>query len=111
MPSRANQFPELVEPGEGLMNAAFELKEKVASVVPNSTTSIYYVMTVNSRKGISPEQLYGAGGPFLRLLGSAMSDTMGESRDEWLKDLRRKAKLPENWVPPSEQNRNSKSNS
>lgn len=111
MPARANQFPELVEPGETLMQTAFELKEKVPVVQPNATTSIYYVMTLNSRRGVSPEQLYGPAGPFLRLLGSAMSDSLGSSRDEWLKDLRRKAKLPEDWVPPSERNRKAKANS
>ena len=111
MPPRANQFPELVEPGEQLMNIAFELKEKVPTVQPNATTSIYYVMTLNSRRGISPDQLYGPAGPFLRLLGSAMSDSLGESREEWLKDLRRKAKLAEDWVPPSERDRKTKATS
>ncbi|MCY2936374.1 MAG: hypothetical protein NT172_19680 [Planctomycetota bacterium] len=102
MPARENQFAELSEPGKALMDAAFKLSDKQVAVEPNSTTSIYYVMSLGARKTVKPEELYGPTGPFLRLVRSAMADSEMEGRDIWMKELRKKAGLSSDWVPPSE---------
>lgn len=102
MPARENQFAEFAEPGKALMDAAFKLAEKQVVVEPNATSNIYYVMGLAARKPVTPEQLYGPTGPFLRLVRSAMADAEMAGRDDWMKELRKKAGLGDDWVPPSE---------
>ncbi|MFM1802576.1 MAG: hypothetical protein RJA81_1928, partial [Planctomycetota bacterium] len=102
MPARENQFAELVEAGSELMDRAFQLQENQFIVSSNSTASIFYVLGLNSRRSVTPDQLYGPTGPFMRLVGSAMSDAMQSSRENWMKDLRKIAGLPEDWKLPSE---------
>lgn len=111
MPARENQFAELSEPGQALMNVAFGLQEKQTVIQPNSTFSIYYVLGLNSRRGVKPEELYGPTGPFMRLVGSAISDAATASRENWMNELRKKAGLPKDWKAPSERDDQSKSKS
>lgn len=111
MPARENQFPELVEAGQTLMNQAFTLQVKQLIVQPNATSSVYYVLGLNSRRSVTPEELYGPTGPFMRLVGSAISDAANESRDNWMNELRKKAGLPADWKAPSERDDKSKTKS
>ena len=111
LPSRENQFAELSEPGKALMDAAFNLTDKQVIVQPNATTNTYYVMSLGARKTVTPEQLYGPTGPFLRLVRSAMADSEMEGRESWMKELRKKAGLAEDWIPPSERDNKSKKKS
>jgi peptidyl-prolyl cis-trans isomerase D len=108
---RDGSFVELNEPGKALMDAAFALGEKDVTVQPNATTRFYYVIGLGARKPVAPEQLYGAAGPFPRLVQTAMSDAEMKGRDEWMKSLRKKAGLPDDWTPPSERESAKKSRS
>ena len=111
MPARENQFAELSEAGPALMDAAFKLADKQVQVQPNATTTIYYVLGLANRKPVTPDQLYGPTGPFLRLVQSASAEAEMESRTNWMKELRKKAGLAEDWVPPSERDSKSKKKS
>ena len=93
------------------MDAAFNLTDKQLIVQPNATTNTYYVMSLGARKTVTPEQLYGPTGPFLRLVRSAMADSEMEGRESWMKELRKKAGLNEDWIPPSERDNKSKKKS
>ncbi len=99
---REGTFLELNEAGKTLVDAAFALKDKEVAVEPNATHRFYYVVSVANRKGVSPEQLYGAMGPFPRLVQTAMAEAENKGREDWMKSLRKKAGLPDDWTPPSE---------
>lgn len=99
---REGSFPELNDPGKTLMDAAFALKDKEVAVAPNANHRFYYVVTLANRKPVTPEQLYGSMGPFPRLVQTSMAEAENKGREEWMKSLRKKAGLPDDWTPPSE---------
>jgi len=108
---REGSFAELSEPGKALMDAAFDLQDKQVAVEPNATHRFYYVVSLANRKPISPEQLYGSSGPFPRLVQTAMADAENKGREDWMKSLRKKAGLADDWTPPSEKDTTKKKSS
>lgn len=96
-------LPQIPTAGPEFVASLFDLKPGQVSVQPDQPKLTYYVQAVDRRDPVSYDGLFGSSGTLAaRFYMPTLADAMRTSVTETMKDLRKRAGLPENWTPPEE---------
>jgi peptidyl-prolyl cis-trans isomerase D len=104
-PSQPSEILQVPDAGAEFRKAYFDLEPGAVAVAPNAPKTVYYVMTLNQRSPAPFEGLYASFGPRAGLQNEVMTDAIVRRGQEWLEELRARAGLSPDWVPPDEQER------
>jgi peptidyl-prolyl cis-trans isomerase D len=102
MPARPSEILQIPDAGEAVREAIFSLEPKQVKVAPNQPKSIYYALTLNQRFPVDMAGLYDPIGPRFTIQQEVTQENGRDRILAWIEDLRRKAGLPDGWVPPDE---------
>lgn len=101
-PARPSEILQLPNAGPALRDALFSLVPKEVKVAPNQPETTYYVLVLNQRAPANLAGLYDSFGPRRMFQEEVQSELLVARIRGWLEELRRKAGLKPDWVPPEE---------
>jgi hypothetical protein len=99
MPSEIKGIP---DPSPELRQALFGLGPNTVAVEPNQSKTVYYVMTLRETLPVEVADLYARFGPQISLQMEVQRDSERARIEAWMKELRKRAGVPDNWIPPDE---------
>lgn len=104
-PPRPSEITNIPEAGPTLRTALFGIEPKQAKVAPDLPENTFYVMTLKERFPTDLAGLFGTTGPRMSIQREVEADAVIERLRGWMQELRRRAGLKADWVPPDEAER------
>lgn len=104
-PARPSEILNIPDAGDELREEYFDLEPKEVAVAPNAPKTVYYVLALDQRVPAPFEGLYSPFGPQMTLRNEVLTDALIRRSREWMQELRRRAQLDPNWIPPEEKAR------
>jgi hypothetical protein len=104
-PARPTEILQIPDASDALREAYFDLQPRQVVVEPNKPRTIYYVMTLNQRYPAEFAGLYAPFGRRQMLQNEVLTEAIINRSRDWMAELRQRAGLPPNWVPPDEEAR------
>ncbi len=99
-------LPQIPTAGSDFIASLFDLKTGQVAVLPDQPKLSYYVQTLDRRDPINYDGLFGPSGTLAaRFYMPTLADQMRTAVSDSMKDLRKQAGLPDNWIPPEEAER------
>ena len=103
--SREAEIPEIPHAGDSFRETYFNLQAGQVAVAADLPKTTYYVLGLKSRKPVEFATFMMPLGPY-KMQGESLRQTETyRRRDQLLKELRAKAKLPADWAPADERKR------
>ncbi len=95
-------IPDVPYAGEAFRDAYFNLKPGSVATAANEPRTIFYVMALDKREPATFTALYAPYSDKGSYESTARYQAARQLSDEWMKWLRQKAGLSDDWVPPDE---------
>lgn len=105
VPPRPNDLPPLIDVGDELREAAFDVNAGDVAVAPNQSRTIVYALAANNRTPAGFEAFFAPFGERLLLSNEARKEAEQRQVVEWMTTLRKAAGLAEDWIPHDEEGR------